>query len=122
MGVRAIQEASEVVRDLPEVPTRTALRGWLRRYADVHVTTGLLVRVWIEAIEGPLRQDGAAVLDWGRRRMATMLRARELGDVDINAVILVALVDVFGETTRSKAEFDAALLLIERGFLSPDAQ
>jgi AcrR family transcriptional regulator len=119
MGVRAIQEASEVVRDLPLTPTRTSLRQWLRRYADVHVKTGLLVRVWIEAIEGPLRRDGAAVFDWGRRRMATMLAAREIGDVDINAVILLALVDVFGETTRRKTERDAALLMIERGFMSP---
>ena len=82
MGVRAIQDVSEIVRDLPEVPTRFALRRWLGRYAEVNVTSGPLVRVWIEAIEGPLRQDRAAVTDWGRRRMATMLagaRARRRG-------------------------------------------
>ena len=31
IGVRAIQDVSEVVRDLPEVPTRSAMRRWLRR-------------------------------------------------------------------------------------------
>ena len=61
IGVRAIQDVSEVVRDLPEVPTRAAMRRWLRRYAEVNLTSGPLVRVWIEAIEGPLRQDRAAV-------------------------------------------------------------
>ncbi len=71
IGVRAIQDVSEVVRDLPEVPTRPALRRWLRRYAEVNLTSGPLVRVWIEAIEGPLRQDRAAVTDWGRRRMVS---------------------------------------------------
>ena len=56
MGVRAIQDVSTVVRDLPEVPTPLALRRWLRRYAEVNLTSGPLVRVWIEAIEGPLRR------------------------------------------------------------------
>jgi len=54
MGLRAIHQASEVVRERPDVPVRASLRRWLRRYAEVHVTTGQLVNVWIEAIEGPL--------------------------------------------------------------------
>jgi hypothetical protein len=78
------------------------------------------VNVWIEAIEGPLRDERAAVIDWGRRRMATMLRARALGDVDIDAVILVAIIEEFGSKTSTKAGLDAALLLIERGFLGPE--
>ncbi len=120
MGVRAIQEVSEVVRDLPEVPTRFAMRRWLRRFAEVNLTSGPLVRVWIEAIEGPLRQDRAAVTDWGRRRMATMLQGRELGDIDIEAEILVAIVEIFGSRPRTKVELDACLMLIERGFLGPE--
>ncbi len=115
MGVRAIQDVSEIVRDLPEVPTRFALRRWLGRYVEVNLTSGPLVRVWIEAIEGPLRQDRAAVTDWGRRRMATMLQARQLGDVEIEAEILMAIVEVFGSRTRTKAELDACLMVIERG-------
>ncbi len=121
MGVRAIQDVSEIVRDLPEVPTRFALRRWLGRYVEVNLTSGPLVRVWIEAIEGPLRQDRAAVTDWGRRRMATMLQARELGDVEIEAEILMAIVEVFGSRTRTKAELDACLMLIERGFVGAEA-
>ena len=120
MGVRAIQDVFEVVRDLPEVPTRFALRRWLRRWADVNLTSGPLVRVWIEAIEGPLRDDRASVTDWGRRRMASMLGVRGLGDVDIEAEILLAIVEVFGSKERTKAEFDACLTLIERGFLEPE--
>lgn len=123
VGVRAIQEVSEVVRDLPEVPTRTALRRWLHRYAEVNATSGPLVRVWIEAIEGPLRGDRAAVTDWGRRRMATMLQTRALGDVgdvEIEAEILLAMVEVFASRARTKAEFDAVLLLIERGLVGPE--
>jgi hypothetical protein len=104
MGVRAIQDVSQVVRDLPDVPTRFAMRRWLQRYAKVNLTSGPLVRVWIEAIEGPLRQDRAAVTDWGRRRMARMLRACAFGDVDIEAEILMAIVEVFGSRTRTKGD------------------
>jgi hypothetical protein len=121
MGVRAIQEVSEIVRDLPEVPTRFALRRWLGRYVEVNLTSGPLVRVWIEAIEGPLRQDRAAVTDWARRRMARMLQAREFGDVEIEAEILMAMVEVFGSRTRTKAELDACLMLIDRGFVGAEA-
>jgi AcrR family transcriptional regulator len=118
IGLRAIQQLSEVVRERPDLPDRGTLRPWLRRYAEVHVTTGPLVNVWIEAIEGPLRDERAAVIDWGRRRMATMLNARALGDVDIDAVILLAIIEEFGSKTSTKAELDAVLLLIERAFLS----
>jgi AcrR family transcriptional regulator len=120
MGVRAIRDVSDVIRDLPEAPTRPALRRWLRRFAEVNLTSGALVRVWIEAIEGPLRRDRAAVTDWGRRRMATMLEGAELGDVDIEAEVLMAVVEVYGSKPRTKAELDACLGLIERGFPTPD--
>ena len=49
-----------------------------------------------------------------------MLQARELGDVDIEAEILMAIVEVFGSRTRTKAELDACLLLIERAFVGPE--
>ena len=87
----------------------------------MNLTSGPLVRVWIEAIEGPLRQDRAAVTDWGRRRMADDARGpRSLGDVDIDAEILMAIVEVFGSRARTKAELDACLTLIDRGFIGPE--
>jgi AcrR family transcriptional regulator len=120
MGVRAIQDVSDVVRDLPEVPTRFAMRRWLGRYSQVTLTSGPLVRVWIEAIEGPLRQDRAAVTDWGRRRMARVLQGSSLSDIDIDAEILMSIVEIFGSRARTKAEVEACLMLIQRGFLGPD--
>jgi AcrR family transcriptional regulator len=121
MGVRAIQDMSTVVGDLPEVPTRASLRRWVNRYADVNLTSGPLVRVWIEAIEGPLRADRAAVIDWGRRHLASMLRRREVGDVEVNAEILLAVVEVYGSKARTKSELDAVLTVIERGLLGPES-
>ena len=49
-----------------------------------------------------------------------MLQTREFGDVDIEAEILMAIVEVFGSKTRTKAELDACLTLIERAFVGPE--
>ena len=38
----------------------------------------------------------------------------------IEAEILMAIVEVFGSRTRTKAELDACLMLIERGFVGPE--
>lgn len=117
MGVRAIQEVSAVVAELPATPTRDELAPWLDRYCEVNLAGGPLGRVWIEALEGPLRKDRAAVIDWGRRRMAALLGPSGIGDVEVDAEVLLALVEVFGSTERSKPEFDAVLTVIERGFV-----
>ena len=63
------------------------------------------------------RADSAPLLDWGRRRMARSLRPRAFGDVDIDAVVMVALLGVFGARQRPAAEIDAAVHIIERGLL-----
>lgn len=120
MGARAISALFAVVRDLPEDPTLPALGRWLRRFAEVNLDGGPLMRVWGEAVEGPLRGDGAAAIDFGRRRFASMLRARGLGDVDVTAGLLLTMVEVFASTPRSKAELDAFLSLIDRGYLAPE--
>jgi hypothetical protein len=49
-----------------------------------------------------------------------MLREREIGDVDVSAEILLAVVEVFGSKPRTKAELDAVLTLIERGLVGPE--
>jgi hypothetical protein len=78
-----------------------------------------MLRVWVDAaIQDPvLRAESAAPLDWGRRRMSRYLRPRGFGDVDMEAVVMVALLGVFGARQRSPAELDAAAHIIERGLL-----
>ena len=49
-----------------------------------------------------------------------MLQTRELGDVEIEAEILMAMVEVFGSRSRTKSELEACLLLIERAFLGAE--
>ena len=48
-----------------------------------------------------IRAESAPLLDWGRRRMSRYLRPRGFGDVDIEAVVMVALLGVFGARPRS---------------------
>ena len=117
VAVRAVHDVSVVVRALPDVATRAALRPWLRRYGAVHASKGPLVRVWVEAVDDTLRDERAAVFDWGRRRLAGLLADRGFGDVDVDGLLLLAVLEVFGSVPRSDVELDAALLVVERGFL-----
>ena len=77
------------------------------------------MRAWVDgALQDPaLRADSAPPLDWGRRRLANYLRPRAFGDVDLDAVFLVALLGVFGARRRPPAEIEAAAHIVERGLL-----
>jgi hypothetical protein len=78
-----------------------------------------MLRVWVDAaLQDPvLRAESAPPLDWGRRRMSRYLRPREFGDPDLDAVVMVALLGVFGVRPRATEEVDAAAHIIERGLL-----
>ena len=69
-----------------------------------------MLRVWVDAaLQDPaLRAESAPLLDWGRRRMSRVPATAGFGDVDIEAVVMVALLGVFGARQRPAAEVDAA--------------
>lgn len=96
-----------------------ALRSWLRRYNTAQASEASLIRVWADASfhDPELGDDSAAVFDWGRRQMAEFLRPRGFGDVDTEAVVLVALLEAFGARHRSAAATDSAAYIIETGLL-----
>ncbi len=98
---------------------RPAVRKWLRRYNAEHVKEAAMLHVWVDAALGDpeIRAEYAPPLDWGRRRMSRYLRPRGFGDVDMDAVVMVALFGVFGARPRSATEVEAAAQIIERGFL-----
>jgi AcrR family transcriptional regulator len=122
---RAVIAVSEVFAAIPRevaaapVDGRAALRRWLRRYNEAHTTEAVMARVWAQAAlqDTALEATTAAAFDWGRRRMATFLEPRRFGDVDAEAMVLVAFLSVFGARPRSPVEVDAATDVIERGFL-----
>jgi AcrR family transcriptional regulator len=96
-----------------------ALRRWLRSYNTAQANEAAMLRVWVDAAlqDRSLRCQSAAPLDWGRRRMARYLRPRGFGDVDMEAVVMVALLGVFGARQRPGTEVDAAAHVIERGII-----
>lgn len=122
---RAMRSVRATVLEIPDVfsidesAVRGALRRWLRRYDAVQAPEAAMMRVWVDAaLEDPaLRADSAPPLDWGRRRMARYLRPRGFGDVDMEALVMVALLAVFGARQRLAVEVEAAAHVIERGFL-----
>jgi AcrR family transcriptional regulator len=95
------------------------LRRWLRRYNKAQVNEAAMLRVWVDAAlhDPALRAESAPPLDWGRRRMARYLQPRGFGDVELDAVVMVALFGVFGARARPAAEVEAAAHIIERGLL-----
>lgn len=117
VAVRAVAEVSAALGELPDAGDRAALRRWLRRYHAVHAAKGAMIRVWVEAVEDALAGDRAAVFDWGRRRMVRLLAGRTFGDVEVDAVVLLAVVEAFGAGDRGEADVEAALRAVERGFL-----
>jgi AcrR family transcriptional regulator len=112
---------------LAQIPANTAdgaagtaaLRRWLRRYNAQHVHEAAIIRVWVDATTpgAPLGADAAPAVDWGRRHMAGFLRPRGFGDIDVDAVVMVALLDAFGSQPRPATTVDAAAHIIQRGLL-----
>ena len=117
VAARSLTAVSTALGDVPLAGDRAAVRRWLRRYNAIHASNGSMIRVWVEAGGDPLRDDRAAVFDWGRRRMARFLQDRAFGDADIDGLVLLAFVDAFGAVPRQPAEVDAAVHVVERGFL-----
>ena len=125
LAVQAIRQVSTALADIPPAteldgPTgRAALRKWLRRYNTMQAAEAAMIRVWAEAAleDATVRADSAAALDWGRRRLARFLQARDFGDVETEAMVMIALLGGFGARERPAAAIDAAAHVIERGFL-----
>lgn len=117
VAARAVDETSGPLRALPDPGGRESLRRWLLDYRAVHAAQGPLIRVWVEAVETELRDERAAVFDWGRRRLVRLLGQRSTGDPAVEAVVLLAVVEAFGSAPAAFADVDAAIRIVERGFL-----
>jgi AcrR family transcriptional regulator len=116
----ALAAVSTVLAQVPPGGDRPAMRRWLRRYNAVNAEKGAMIRVWAEAAEDPMWSDRSAAFDWGRRRLGRLLRDRPFGDHDAEAVMLLAVIETFGSIPRSATEVDAAMHVLERGFLGTD--
>jgi AcrR family transcriptional regulator len=124
LAAQAMRTVSNSFTDMPDLTSdqpaaRSALRRWLRDYSRAQAGETAMFRVWVDAAlqDAALKIDSASVLDWGRRRMAHALDGREFGNADVDAVVLVSLLDAFGVRERPARTVDAAVSIIERGFL-----
>jgi AcrR family transcriptional regulator len=116
----ALRAVGTALVEIPDLDVgATALRRWLRRSHEAQAKEAAMMRVWVDAaLQDPaLRADFAAPLDWGRRRLSRYLRQREFGDVDMDAVVMVALLGVLGARPRPAADIDAAAHVVQRGLL-----
>ena len=116
----AMRPLASAFAGMPVMPGAPGeLRGWLRIYNARHVDEAAMIRVWVDAQSqgATLGGDAAPAIDWGRRRVAKFLRPRGFGDVDAEAVVMVALLDAFGSQARSSRVLDAATHIVQRGLL-----
>jgi AcrR family transcriptional regulator len=121
LTVQAMRAVADAFVEIPDLTTQNGpeLRRWLRRYNAAQSGEAAMIRVWVGAAleDARLRSLSAPALDWGRRRMAHVLAGRGFGDVDIDAVVMVALLGAFGAQPRSAPGVDAAAHVVERGLL-----
>jgi len=125
LTARAVRAVGPEILEMPDISARdgsagtAALRRWLRRYNAARVNEAAMMRVWLDAsLQDPaLRAESASILDWGRRRFSRYLRARGFGDIEMEAVVMVALFGVFGARQRGASEVEAAAHIIEQGLL-----
>jgi AcrR family transcriptional regulator len=125
LAIKALRSLSAAFDEIPNVAgdpsaaSSNALRRWLRRYYAMHASQTAMIRVWVDATEDDplLRIDSAAALDWGRARLVRFLAPRGFGDVDAEALLMVALLDGLSAQRGSAAVIEAGVLVIERGFL-----
>jgi AcrR family transcriptional regulator len=122
--VEAVGPLADAVASAPDTgrngaPGRAELRRWLRRCHAIQQQEAAMIRVWVDAAlhEPDLAGEAAASLGWARQRLASFLQPRDFGDVDADAIISIALLDVLGGHPRAAPEFDAAAVIVERGFL-----
>jgi AcrR family transcriptional regulator len=123
VAIRAMRSVSQAFTDFPDPASLddagTELRAWLRRYGTSQAAEGAMIRVWSDSALGnpATMADTAAVLDWGSRRMEELLASRGYGDVEAEAIVLVAVLSAFGAVELSEPRLDAAAQVVLRGFL-----
>lgn len=121
LTVQAMRVVADAFVDMPDLATDGAadLKRWLRRYNAAQAGEAAMIRIWVDAAleDASLRSVSASSLDWGRRRMVHILAERGCGDVDVEAVVMVALLGAFGAQPPSGPTVNAAADIIRRGVL-----
>ncbi len=119
LTVQAMRAVADAFVEIPDLASQdgSELRRWLRRYNSAQSGEAAMIRVWVDGAldDARLRSLSASALDWGRRQMVRVLGARGFGDVDVEAVVMVALLGAFGAQRRGGSGVDAAAHIVQRG-------
>ncbi len=118
------------IPDLGDEPATSAatrrLRAWVDGYMATWVDEGPIFRLWLQAfgrdeVLARATSRGLEVI-WGV--LARFLSQREFGDVDVDAFLLIAMLDLGGPGFERLGDQRSDLLLevIRRGFLGVDAR
>jgi AcrR family transcriptional regulator len=124
LAAQAMRTVSVTLTNLPDLADdspagRAALRRWLRDYNRAQADETAMIRVWVDAAlqDDSVHGESAPMLDWGRRRLARALKPRGFGDAETDAIVLLSVLDTFGAREREARALDAAVIVVERGFL-----
>jgi len=128
--ILAARSGRRVVGAVDELPPASAppaeLRRWVRRYFDLYRAEGPIMRAWVEAEWGDPELGAAspAAVDALRQRLARFLAPRAFGDIDADALVLMALLDrsdpQLDADVSDAALVDAFLHVLQRALLPAD--
>lgn len=99
------------------------LDAWVQDFVSVSLESAPITREWIDAItaDSEFKKVSISAVEWHRRRLAAFLAARGFGDVDADALVLVALLlhavpRLPGETEDTDPT-ETIRMMLRRGFL-----
>jgi AcrR family transcriptional regulator len=115
--------------DLPEADgsvSSRALRTWLDGHTLIWAKEGPIFRLWIESF-GRDKELGITIaqgLDVVRGTFARILSNRDFGDADVDAFLLMSILDLGGPDSEigREQQRDSLLKIIRRGFLGLDGR
>jgi AcrR family transcriptional regulator len=130
---RAGRRLVRVTADIPDLGADAAspdaarrLSAWVDDYATVWAEEGALFRIWVEAIvrDDELSRTTAAAVGAIQAVLVRFLSHRTFGDVDIDAFLLMSMLDLLQDVPRLRGAqpvpSDVVLGVIRRGFLGLD--
>jgi AcrR family transcriptional regulator len=129
---RRVFSALSRLPDIAEQPGSPAstrlLRKWMSDYSATWAEEGPIFRIWVEALgrDQELSDVTVRAMDAIRSTLARFLEPRGFGDTDMDAFLLLALLDLttYGPQYTPGFEHSAGVVVtvIRRGFLGVDAR
>lgn len=133
VAARVGQRLFEVLMRIPDVSeaprsvsSTRRLRSWIAEYRATWWAEGAIVRLWMEELgtDEQLGATTARAFDLGVQRLTEFLAHRDFGDLDVDGLLLISMLDLnpFGPEPVAADIDDLLLQLVRRGFLGIDTR